>query len=40
MDNKPRNMEPNCYYPYVNVMSAVEKYGKLLDSRIMALLMH
>ena len=40
LDNKPRNMGPNCYYPYVNAMSAVEKYGKLLDSRIMALLMH
>ena len=40
LDNKPRNMKPNGYYPYVNAMSAVEKYGKLLDSRIMALLMH
>ena len=40
LDNLPRNMGPNCYYPYVNAMSAVEKYGKLLDSRIMALLMH
>ena len=40
LDNKPRDMKPNCYYPYVNAMSAVEKYGKLLDSRIMALLMH
>ena len=39
-DNLPRNMKPNCYFPYVNAMSAVEKYGKLLDSRIMALLMH
>ena len=39
-DRLPRDMEPNCYYPYVNAMSAVEKYGKLLDSRIMALLMH
>ena len=40
LDNKPRNMKPNGYYPYVNAMSAVEKYGKLLDSCIMALLMH
>ena len=40
LDNLPRDMEPNCYYPYVNAMSAVEKYGKLLDSRIMALIMH
>ena len=39
-DNLPRNMGPNCYFPYINAMSAVEKYGKLLDSRIMALLMH
>ena len=40
LDNKPRDMPPNCYFPYINAMSAVEKYGKLLDSRIMALLMH
>ena len=40
LDNMPRDMEPNCYYPYINTISAVEKYGKLLDSRIMALLMH
>ena len=39
-DNLPRNMPSNCYFPYINAMSAVEKYGKLLDSRIMALLMH
>ena len=39
-DSKPRDMKPNRYFPYVNAMSAVEKYGKLLDSRIMALLMH
>ena len=39
-DSKPRNMKPNRYFPYINAMSAVEKYGKLLDSRIMALLMH
>ena len=40
LDNKPRNMPPNCYFPYMKAMAAVEKYGKLLDSRIMALLMH
>ena len=39
-DNLPRNMPPNRYFPYMNAMSAVEKYGRLLDSRIMALLMH
>ena len=39
-DHSPRDMKPNRYFPYVNAMSAVEKYGKLLDSRIMALLMH
>jgi len=39
-DNLPRNMKPNCYFPYMKAMAAVEKYGKLLDSRIMALLMH
>ena len=39
-DNLPRNMKPNCYFPYMKAMTAVEKYGKLLDSRIMALLMH
>ena len=39
-DSRPRNMKPNRYFPYTNAMSAVEKYGKLLDSRIMALLMH
>ena len=39
-DNLPRNMQPNCYFPYVKAMAAVEKYGKLLDARIMALLMH
>ena len=40
LDNRPRDMAPNCYYPYVNAMPTVEKYGKLLDSKIMALLMH
>ena len=40
LDNLPRDMPANCYFPYMNAMSAVEKYGKLLDSRIMALLMH
>ena len=39
-DSNAREMKPNCYFPYVNAMSAVEKYSKLLDSRIMALLMH
>ncbi|MBR4651994.1 MAG: hypothetical protein IKO72_01415 [Kiritimatiellae bacterium] len=35
-----RGMKPNRLFPYMNAMPAVEKYGKLLDSRIMALLMH
>ena len=38
--DKGRDMKPNRYFPYVNAMSAVVKYGKLLDSRVMALLMH
>ena len=33
-------MQPNRYYPYVNAMAEVEKYGKAFDSRILALLMH
>lgn len=40
LDNLPRDMKPNCYFPYTNAMSAVEKFGKSLDSKIMALLMH
>ena len=39
-DHQPRDMKPNRYYPYINAMAAVEKYGKALDSKIMALLMH
>ena len=35
-----RDMKPNHMFPYVNAMPIVERYGKLLDSRIMALLMH
>lgn len=35
-----RDMKPNRMFPYVNAMPVVEKYGKALDSRIMALLMH
>ena len=35
-----RDMPANRFFPYINAMPAVEKYGKLLDSRIMALLMH
>ena len=35
-----RDMKPNRFFPYVNAMPAVEKYGRLLDSRIMALLVH
>ena len=35
-----RDMKPNRMFPYVNALSIVEKYGKALDSRIMALLMH
>ena len=40
LDNRPRDMGPNRYFPYMNAMPAVEKYGRLLDSKIMALLMH
>ena len=35
-----RDMKPNRMFPYVNAMPTVEKYGKALDSRIMALLCH
>lgn len=33
-------MGPNRYYPYVNAMAEVEKYGKAFGAKIMALLMH
>jgi hypothetical protein len=26
-DNLPRNMKPNCYFPCINAMSAVENWG-------------
>ena len=38
--DKGRDMKPNRMFPYVNAMPTVEKYGKALDSKIMALLMH
>lgn len=40
LDHSPRDMKPNRYFPYVSAMPAVERYGRLLDSRIMALVMH
>ncbi len=33
-------MEPNCYYPYTNILKTVDEYAERLDSRIMALPMH
>ena len=35
-----RDMKPNRMFPYMNAMPYVEKFGRLLDSKIMALLMH
>ena len=35
-----RDMKPNRMFPYLNAMPSVERFGKALDSRIMALLMH
>ena len=35
-----RDMKPNRMFPYINAMPTVEKFGKALDSKIMALLMH
>lgn len=34
------SMHENCYYPYSNILSVVDKYSDLFDSRIMALMMH
>lgn len=33
-------MNPNCYFPYMNIVPVVEKYAKELDTQIMILLMH
>ena len=33
-------MTTNCYWPFTNAMPHVERYGRLFDSKIMALLMH
>jgi hypothetical protein len=33
-------MKPNGYFPFTNAMPTLEKYGRLFDSKIMALLMH
>ena len=34
------DMKPNRYYPYANAMDDVNRYAKLFDARLMALLMH
>lgn len=34
------DMTPNKLYPYTNALPIIENYGKMLNSRIMALLMH
>lgn len=39
-DNSPTDMPANCYFPYTNALSSVEKYGRMLDSKVMPLLMH
>lgn len=33
-------MNPNCFFPYENILPVVEKYAKALDTQIMVLLMH
>ncbi|MGN0832216.1 MAG: DUF4886 domain-containing protein [Kiritimatiellia bacterium] len=40
LDCGPEAQHANCYYPFVNVMPAVERYGRLFESKIMALVMH
>ena len=39
MDNTVE-MSSNRYYPYTNALAEVERYSRLFDSKIMALLMH
>ncbi|MBQ6329810.1 MAG: hypothetical protein IJI35_12395, partial [Kiritimatiellae bacterium] len=34
------DMSPNRYFPYVNIVDDVRKYGELLDSKILVLLAH
>jgi len=40
IDHGPAPLPPNRYFPFMNVMPEVEKYGRLFDSKLMALIMH
>lgn len=40
IDHGPNPLAPNCYFPFARAMPTIRKYGDMLDSRVMALLMH